>query len=630
MEPGTEQHRTALADKASRLPATPGVYLMKDRRGVVLYVGKAKALRARVRSYFQKPQADSLKTQRLVAHIADFDTIAAPTEKDALILENDLIKKHRPRFNVLLRDDKEYPYLCLTVQDTYPTLTIARRPRPDGSRYYGPFPSAQAARETLRTIHRLFPLRKCSGRRLERRRPCVYHQLGQCPAPCARQVDPARYRTTVRDAELFLQGRNRTVIREMKERMAAASDALDFERAARLRDRIAAIAATLERQTLVCRDFRDRDVFALHEESGRRAATIIFIRACRVIGARSSMLAGVPLPDDETLASFAAQYYDRGNYIPDEILMPLPLPDATALTAWLQEKKGSPVVIICPRRGFRKTLVAMALDNAALFARRQLDAAQQVENRLQELAAKLGMTKIPERIACVDISTISGTAAAGSLVVFQNGSPDKSSYRRFRITSVQQQDDYAMIRDVLTRYLTRARTEQTLPDLIVVDGGKGQLAVLTAVLRELGITGVGAAALAKGRGRQVSGNPRDETVFVPGRKNPVALARRSGALLLLQQIRDEAHRFAVAYHTRLRTKHGFASPLTAISGIGAQTARALLQTFGSIDAIRRASVKELQAAPSMNARKAAAVVAALRHEDEAAVSGHLSSDQMIE
>ncbi|MCX8045186.1 MAG: excinuclease ABC subunit UvrC [Desulfobacterota bacterium] len=607
----TPQRRMALAHKAAQLPQTPGVYLMKDDRGSVLYVGKAKSLRHRVASYFQTTQHHSLKTQTLLSRIADFETIAAPTEKDALILENDLIKKYRPRFNVVFRDDKEYPYLRLSIQDPYPTLTIVRRPRSDGARYFGPFTSAQAVRETLKTMQRLFPLRTCSTLRMQQRRPCLYYQLGHCPAPCALPVDPDAYRHTVRAAELFLQGRNTLVVRELKKRMEEASRSLDFERAAALRDRITAIETTLQKQTLVCRDLRDRDIFALCRMADQLAVTILFIRASRVMGTRSVLLRKLPLSEPEALGSFLTQYYGHENYIPDEIILPVRFEALQTVAQWLREKKGAPVALVCPQRGFRKTLLAMAAENAQLFVQHQQDVTRSRAAQLDEIYRRLKLPKLPERIACVDISTIGGTAAAGAVVVFHNAEPDTGSYRRYHIASVHQQDDYAMMHEVLTRFLSRTQKENTLPDLMIVDGGKGQLAILTRVLQELKITSVAPAALAKGRGRQVPGQPHRDHVFIPGRKNPIVLPLHSPALLLLQRIRDEAHRFAVAYHARLRANRAMSSPLQHIPGIGQKLARRLLQYFGDLVTLRHASREQLRQVPGMTERRVDAVVQAL-------------------
>ena len=601
----------ALAHKAAQLPQTPGVYLMKDGRGFVVYVGKAKSLRTRVRSYFRAVEGQPPKIQLLLSCISDFETIATPTEKDALILENDLIKRYRPRFNVVFRDDKEYPYLRLSVQETYPTLTIVRRPRPDGARYFGPFPSAHSVRETLKAMQRLFPMRTCTSHRLRQRRPCLYYQLGQCPAPCAYQVDPAEYKQTVQSAELFLQGRNTQVVRELKHRMKEAARALNFEQAALLRNRIAAIEALLQKQTLVCRDLHDRDIFAVCQVSNYHVVTLLFIRASRVMGSRNFLLRQLPVSDQEALGSFIAQYYDQGNYIPDEIIVPVRFESLQALSQWLREKKAGQVSLICPQRGFRKTLLDMAVKNARLFAQQQQEAEHNYTISLEELRTRLHLPVVPHRIACVDISTIGSIAAVGAVVVFQNAQPDTSSYRRFRITSIRQADDYAMMREVLTRYLSQAQSEQKLPDLMIADGGKGQLAILASVLRERGITSVSAAAIAKGRSRKRSGGQPSDHIFVPGRKNHIPFPRHSPALLLLQRIRDEAHRFAVAYHTKLRIQMNIRSQLEDIPGVGSKIAKALLRYFGSIEAIAQATPDQLREVPGITHRKAAAILNSL-------------------
>ena len=600
------------SEKASQLPQAPGVYLMKDNRGAVVYVGKAKSLRARVRTYFQQPQDLSHKTRLLVSKIADIEAIVTTSEKEALILENSLIKKHRPRFNVQLRDDKEYPYLRLAVGESYPNLTIVRKPRRDGSLYFGPFTSAQAVRGTLKVIHKIFPLRKCSGKRLHRERPCIYHQLGQCPAPCCCRVPPEDYRQTVKDVQLFLQGRCGQIVTDMKQRMQQAAAELNFESAARLRDQISAIEKTLERQSVVCLDFCDRDVFAYcRRDATHMGITVLFVRGGRTIGSRNFYLNQLRLSDTETLSSFIAQYYDRGEFVPQEIIVPLEPEDQGVLEEWLREQRQERVDIIVPRRGVRKDLLQMAAQNAALVTERMQPAGQDPAAALAELQRRLHLGKYPHRIACFDISNISGTCAVGSMAVFEEGTPLKQAYRRYRIKTVHQPHDYAMMYEVLSRQLAAGLREGRLADLIVVDGGKGQLGVLLTALQENGCGGIDAAALAKARTDKQRTAKAEDRVFLPRRKNPVMFPKDSPAIQLLQRLRDEAHRFAVTYHRNLRKKDALTSPLETVNGIGKATVKAVLRHFGSLEKVRAASVDELAAVPAISRKRAERIYAFL-------------------
>lgn len=603
--------KAALADRAAQLPTDPGVYLMKDRQGSVIYVGKAKSLRTRVRSYFQRPQDHGHKTRLLVSIIADLETIVTPSEKDALILENSLIKKYRPRFNVQYRDDKEYPCLRLALQEPYPNLTIVRKPRKDGAVYFGPFASAQSVRETLKVIHKIFPLRKCSGKRLERKRPCIYYQLGQCPAPCCCRVPAEQYQKTVQDVQLFLQGRSSEVLQGIKNRMAQAAESLNFELAAQLRDQVSAIERTLERQLVVFQDSTDRDVFAYSREGPRMGITALFVRCGRVIGSRGFFLKNLQLEDAEVLSSFVAQYYHQGEFIPDEVVIAVSFEDQQVLEEWLRDKKGAPVDIICPQRGARRELLDMACRNAEALLRSRRDEENDIEAVLQELRQRLRLANRPGRIECFDVSNIGGTSAVGSLVVFKDGRPLKDSYRRFRIKGVDQPDDYAMMHEVLARHCGRLRQGGQLPDLMMVDGGKGQLNVLRKALHEQGITGVDAIALAKARhGEKVrhrSPVREEERAFLPNRKNPVLFPRHSQGLFLLQRIRDEAHRFAVSYHKKLKRRQDFSSQLERIPGIGPRTAKALLAHFGSVSKIQKLHREELQALTCVTARQAESI-----------------------
>jgi excinuclease ABC subunit C len=546
----------------------------------------------------------------MVTKIADIETIITPTEKEALILENNLIKKYRPRFNVTYRDDKNYPYLRLSLDEPYPTLTIVRQPKKDGSQYFGPFASARAVRETLKLIHLVFPLRKCHGKRLEKKRPCIYHQLGQCPAPCCCLVDIEEYRTTVRDVQLFLQGRSREIIDSLQKKMELESQALNFEHAARTRDRINALQRTLEKQAMVSLDFVDRDVFSYYREGAHMELVVLFIRCGRMSGSRNFSLHNLQLADAEVLSSFLAQYYFEGKFIPREVIVPVQPPDKALLVGWLTEKKGEPVKIISPALGPNRSLVEMATHNAKILFDRHHAGALSAEDLLSALQKKLGLKDVPVRIAGVDISNIMGTAAVGSVVVFENGQPNKELYRRFRVKTVTQADDYAMMYEVVTRYLTRARAEHMLPELIMADGGKGQLGEVLTALQDTGIATVQAISLAKVREvSRTAGADQHETdrIFLPSRKQPLILVPRSPVLMLLQRIRDEAHRFAITYHKNLKSRQDLTSSLEGLPSIGKKTAQRILTHFGGLENVRSTSLKNLAEVNFLNKKQAAAI-----------------------
>jgi excinuclease ABC subunit C len=595
---------STLSEKAAQLPVNPGVYLMKDHQGSVIYVGKAKSLRNRVRSYFQRFQDVSQKTRLMVSKIADIETIVTQTEKDALILENSLIKKYRPRFNVLFRDDKEYPYLKLSTNEPYPNLTIVRKPKKDGSLYFGPFASSQAVRETLKVLHKIFPIRKCSGKHLKKTRPCMYYQLGQCFAPCCQNVNHYEYRRIVKDVQLFLQGRGSEIIQQLKKKMEHEAQNLNFELAAQIRDQFTAIEKTLEKQSIVYLDFVDRDVFSFYREGLRMGITALFVRSGRMIGSRNFFLKKLQLTDEEILSSFISQYYHQGELIPHEVIVPRVLGDRGVLEEWLREKKGGSIKVINPKRGKKKELLKMATQNAEIMFSKNQTADRDSESILKQLQERLHLKNYPSRIQCFDISNIAGTSAVGSMAAFEDATPLKEGYRRFRIKTVQQPDDYAMMHEVLTRHLDRVKREGTLPDLIIIDGGKGQLGVLLKALRDNDITAVDAVALAKGKQGGKVKKKAEEKVFIPHRKNPVIFPKQSRALFLLQRIRDEAHRFAISYHKTLKKKKDFTSIMESVPGIGTKTVKAVLKHFGSIEKARQATREELANVPSVTKNRA--------------------------
>jgi excinuclease ABC subunit C len=594
-----------LLEKAKQLPLKPGVYLMKDSKEAVIYVGKAKALKNRVSSYFQKQHGTERKTVVMVSKVYDIDTIVTATEKEALLLENNLIKEYRPRFNVVFRDDKEYPYLRLSVKESFPNLTIARKPKKDGNLYFGPFASAQAVRETLKVIKKLFPLRKCSTRKMNNKRPCMYYQLGQCFAPCSKEVAKEDYFQVVQDVRLFLQGRKTEIIPQLKKRMAKASEDLDFELAAQLRDRISGIEKTLEKQIIVHNDFTDRDVFSFFRENNQVGITALFIRAGRMTGSRHFFLKNVLLSDEEVMTSFISQYYLQDEFIPDEVLLPFESKEKNFLEEFLKDKKGSSIKIIVPKQGAKKKLLDMAENNAKIMFQKNRSQEKNVEDLLKDLGKRLHLNRYPARIECFDISNIMGTSAVGSMVVFENGKPSKQDYRKFKIKSIEQPNDYAMMNEVLTRRLNRIKKGESAPDLILVDGGKGQLGILLKVLQEHHADEICAAALAKGRQDKDIGKKDDEKVFIPKRKNPVVFPKGSKALFLLQQLRDEAHRFAISYHKVLKRSKDFTSEIENIPGIGKKTVSVVLKHFGSLKNVKKATLTELERVPSVTKKRAA-------------------------
>ena len=604
-----------LKDKLQTLPTKPGVYLMKDEQGEVIYVGKAVNLRNRVRSYFHASAQHSPKLRRMVDHIADFDFIVTDSEIEALILECNLIKEHRPKYNVRLKDDKRYPYIKVTWQEDYPRVIITRRMEQDGARYFGPFTAVWAVHQTLDVLRRLFPYLTCKRKITgQDTRACLYYHIGRCAGPCIGAISKEEYRALINHLCLFLEGRTEEIVADLRAKMRSAAEALDFERAAVLRDQIRAVEKVTERQKIVLVVEGDQDVIALAREEDDACVQVFFIRQGKLIGREYFVLAGTAEESEaEIVASFVKQFYDEAAYVPPRILLPTEIEEAPIIEAWLREKRGSKVKLHVPRRGRQRELVQMAAENAAetlasLRAQWVMDAGRSVK-ALAELQEHLGLEEAPTRIEGYDISNIQGTAATGSMVVFVKGVPRKSNYRRFRIRTVEGADDYAMMQEVLRRRFRRAtqRISESasgetgedswtiMPDLIVVDGGKGQLNATLEVLEEYGLRGeVPVISLAKKR----------EEVFMPGCSEPLILPRDSQALYLLQRIRDEAHRFAIGYHRQLRTKKSLASMLEEVPGIGPKRRQALLQHFGSIEAIRRANIEELAAVKGMT-RKAA-------------------------
>jgi len=629
MDTEGDRRDPALRELLDRLPREPGVYLLKGHAGEILYVGKAKSLHARVRSYFSRAPADSRAFVPLLEQIVgDIETIVTRNEKEALLLENNLIKQHKPRFNVMLRDDKSYLVLRLDPAADYPRLEVTRRIRDDGARYFGPYHSATACRQTLRLVNRHFQLRTCSDRTMQgRRRPCLQHQIGRCPAPCVFPVDREQYQQQVRDVTLFLRGRGAELIAELEQRMQRAAAALEFERAARLRDQIAALRSTQLSQQVVGEALVDQDVVGFHREGDQVEVVVLQVREGKLVGRRPYSFGEQEFPDDEVLSGFVAGYYglDREGggdaaRVPARLLLPLQIEDMEAKRQWLADLRGAAVEILVPRRGERRKLLELALQNArSNFATRRQHEAD-AEEALAKLQQRLRLARIPRRIECFDISSIQGDLVVASMAVLVDGEPARKSYRHFTIRS-EQKDDFASMYEVLSRRLRRARDGSwPPPDLLVVDGGKGQLSMAQAALRDVGLPeGEAPDVVALAKERPEAGateKRRPERVFLPHVKDPLVLRPHSAELFLLTRVRDEAHRFAITHHKKLRRRRTLRSGLDDIPGIGAKRRQALLRALGSLKGIREASVDELAAVPGMTRRAAEAVAAYLRAPPE--------------
>jgi excinuclease ABC subunit C len=605
---GDIMEQAQLKERLSSLPAKPGVYLMKDAADRIIYVGKAIHLRNRLRSYFHSSSGQTLKVRRLVEHIGDFEFIVTGSELEALILECNLIKKHRPRYNVRLKDDKRYPYIKISLQDHFPRIYTVRRMQNDGAQYFGPYTSSKAVRQTMELLRKLFPYLTCKREitGLDKR-PCLYYHIGRCAGPCIGAISKEEYRVLIEQVVLFLEGRQERIVSDLQREMERAALELNFERAAALRDQIQALQIVIENQKIVFAAGSEQDVIAFARDDGQACVQTFFVRAGKLIGREYFVLTGTQDEDSrEIMTSFVKQFYDKAAHIPSTILLQHNIDEAMVIEGWLRKKRGTKVTIRVPRRGKGRQLVKMVAENAVeTLAQLRVEwAAEQARQvtALDELQKYLNLEQAPTRIECYDISNIQGKSATGSMVVFVKGVPRKSDYRRFRIKTVDGADDYAMLQEVLSRRFKRVASESQrgaargqegwgiLPDLLIVDGGKGQLNAAREVMVELGVDHIPAIGLAKQR----------EEVIMAGRRRPTLLPRDSEGLYLLQRVRDEAHRFAIQYHRRLRQRKGLTSALDEIPGIGPKRRQALLKHFGSLQAIGEASVEELAAVVGMN------------------------------
>jgi excinuclease ABC subunit C len=648
----------SLAKTLADLPAEPGCYLMKDREGTVVYVGKAASLRSRVRSYFDAGGGDDrIFIPLLEDLLGGIDVIVTRSEKEAVLLENELIKKHKPRFNVRLRDDKDFIVLRLDERHPYPRLEVrrAREKRVPGARYFGPYSSASSIRETLRVVNRHFQLRTCTDHVFDhRRRPCILFQIHRCPAPCVYEVPAEEYRQSVEDAVEFLEGREPELAERLRARMDEAAGALRFEDAARLRDQLQAVERSLEKQRVLMSDRADRDVLGLWREGPDLVVQVLSMRGGKLQDSRSFPFREQEFPEGEILSSFLSLYYEQ-NPAPDEVLVPVEPAAGEALADVLSERRGKRVRILTPQRGAKADLLEVAARNAEQGFKSWHEKDERREQALASLARALHLARAPRWIECYDISTFQGALAVGSGVSMKDGEPDKANYRRYKVKGVAGQDDFAMLHEVLTRRLRRALAEGQFPDLFVIDGGKGQLQAALAAAKDLGLASspvagipgapfvemvglaksrlldpsVGATRVLSRRSRRGAGagtgpavadaaEARDrgfvpelarspERVFLPGRKDPVVLRQNSAELFLLARVRDEAHRFAITFHRKLRRERNFQSVLEEIPGVGEGRKRALLRHFGSLKRVKEATAEELAQVEGFGPRQAQAV-----------------------
>ncbi|ACL70370.1 excinuclease ABC, C subunit [Halothermothrix orenii H 168] len=599
-----------IEEQLKRLPDRPGVYLMKDETGEVIYVGKAKSLRRRVRSYFRKGN-HTFKTKIMVKHIADFDYIVTDTEVEAFILEANLIKKYNPKFNIRLKDDKTYPYIKVTVQEDFPRIFKTRLVKNDGNRYFGPFTDVNAIYKTIDVLKDLFSLRTCK-KNLEagkpEKRPCLNYHIGKCVGPCIGAIDRNSYRELVDRVCLFLSGKQDELINEVEKEMYQAAEKKNFEKAARFRDAVRALKNISAQQKVMSSKNINQDIIALVEEEGEACVQVLFIRNGRLIGQEYFLMEGV---DEESntdiMVSFLQQYYEQAPEIPQEIVINTHVSQTELLEDWLQQKKGKKVKILIPLKGEKKRLVEMASKNASQNLKKELIRRkyqkQRNEKALDQLVEYLVLSSKPVHIEGFDISNIQGSDPVASMVVFKDGVPSKADYRRFRIKTVSGPNDFAMMQEVVKRRYSRLLEEEgDLPDLILIDGGKGQLNAALEVLKEMNLDYLDIAGLAK----------REEEVFLPGQKEPVIIPRKSPALHLLQRVRDEAHRFAVSYHRKLRSRRLTHTMLDEIPGVGPKRRKALLSHFGSLGAIRKATIGQLKEVDGISNKTARVIYDYLR------------------
>lgn len=583
------------------LPTSPGIYIMQDEKEKILYVGKAKSLKHRVRSYFTPSARLAPRIQKLVDQVRSLDYIVTANEVEALILESNYIKRHRPKYNVVLRDDKHFPYLRFTTDEKFPRLEVVRQIRKDGATYFGPYVSAKSIRQTLRTIHKVFPIRSCEEPMDGRHdRPCLEYEMKRCVAPCVGYCTSEEYDTLVERVNLFLKGRDQELKSNLEEKMHSASDKLCYEQAAMYRDQIRSVELSLQRQRIVSTNFEDQDVIGLYRFGDRARIHIFFVRGGKVLGDNGyDFKFPATEPDADLVESFLKQYYARGTFIPREILIPFSVGDFDLIGDWLTSLRNKRVILTVPQRGDKARLIRMAANNAQHFLENPREEGPVGEELLSELQDVLRLAELPRRIEAFDISDLQGTDAVACMVVFQDGRPKKDEYRRYIIQTQNQNipNDYAMMREVLERRFRRALAEGgEWPDLILVDGGKGHLNVAISTLKELALQRLPVIAMAKGGDRR----GRNDMIFIPEHSDPIPLLPDSPVRYLLQRVRDETHRFTIQFHRKRRGKGRLRSILEEVEGIGPARRRSLLRYFGGIDQIREADIEQLSGIPHMN------------------------------
>jgi excinuclease ABC subunit C len=586
-----------MEEKLSRVPAKPGIYLFKDEKNRILYVGKAKDLRNRLRSYFQKSAALDERKAAMVRSVRDFEYTVTGNELEAFVLEANLIKQYRPRYNILLRDDKSYPYLKLTVNETWPRLEVVRRVQKDGAKYFGPYVPSGAMWEILSFIRNNFTIRTCRYSLEKRMRPCIQHQIKKCIAPCGGKVDHAEYMHMVNEVRLLLEGKNKRLLDMLERRMKRLSDEMRYEEAALVRDRVRSIRQISETQKAVAPELGDIDTIGIFREEDRATFKILFIRNGIMIGSRHFFIGNVSgEKDGDLLKNFIGQFYGKEIIPPPEVLCPLMPDDMPVLSSWLSEKRGSPVKIATPKRGIKRGLIEMAKQNAEAFSRSEKET--EWKTTLRELSAFLGLKKLPGDIGAFDISNISGREPVGAFVYWAGGRFQKDRYRHIKMDAVKGPDDYSMMKEMIRR--TVKNLEGNLPDLVIIDGGRAHLDAALEVLEENHIESE-AVGLAKDPDR----------IFLKESEAPLSLEDGKAPSLLLKRIRDEVHRFAIRYHKKLRAKRTFESPLDKIPGVAKKRRFALLQHFGSIDAIRNATVEEIARLKGFHRKIAEKILASL-------------------
>lgn len=604
-------------DTLQRIPTSPGVYLMKDKKGLVIYVGKAKDLRARVRAYFREGGGDErpfVATGLLSRLVADIETVVVNNEKEALLLENHLIKQHQPRFNVKLTDDKNYLVLRIDPRAHYPRVEVKRGIQDDGARYFGPYHSATSCRETLRLLNRHFQLRTCTDHVLNSRtRPCIQYQIKRCPAPCVFPVDEKAYAEQVDDASMFLAGKRDALVPRLRTRMKECAAELAYERAGQLRDQVLAVEKTLLPQAVVQAEFVDQDVIGYHRQDDVVEVVVLFIRQGKLLGRRAFQLREQEISDEEMMSAFVKRYYDLGTFVPDQVLVPTAIDDQDAIAEWLHERSGHRVEIALPQRGPKAKLLQLAKKNAQASSASRKSKDVDALTALDKLQKRLGLRRLPRRIECFDVAHMQGAATVASMVVFLDGQAAKSEYRKFKVKTALN-DDFAAMYEVLSRRFRRAKSGSPgwmEPDLLVVDGGKGQLSTALAALRDVGLEisaekGFDVIGLAKERETE-SGEVEPDRVFLKNVKDPIRLRSSSTELFLLARLRDEAHRVANQFHRAQRKKKTLRSSLEEIPGIGPRRKKALLLRFGSLKNIKTATLEELSTAPGMSLAAASAI-----------------------